>query len=518
MVEHKNYLNNFLLLIILLQLSYNYIVFPFKSTNPELNIIDDSSSDFVIKFMEEMDKNKLYTVIPIGDPRKEVVMYLSMLDNYFGIMKDYCTKEVISTYNPYDSNSFMIDKESSISTSDLYYAKKSNDTLSFYIDKQLKEKMHITFEFLTTNKTSKNIDDYIPDAFCGKIGFLKKYNYPYSKSFLNFIDYSKQNKIISSYQWGIFFFDKEQSYNIDKEIQNKYDGLLFVGLLESDYPNIFSAKDITNAYQLMVKTKNIGGKFTKIYFNYLNERISCQNELNFEMDIDHNYILCTKDYYDNIKQYYFRQYINNKICEEKTSYSYGEKFSMIICNLTIKNNLENFPTLYFFYLELNFTFSFNYKDLFMELDDKIYFLAIYHQPSSDSNTIWNLGKLITKKYSFMFNEDRKTLYFIHLKKYDDQSIDPDKDDKYDNNTTDNPDNSDKTDINTKPGENDDKSFWSENKEYILLGLLLIVLIFGLIFGYAFGRKVWEKHRKTRANELDDNYEYTKENDDDKLIN
>ena len=35
-------------------------------------------------------------------------------------------------------------------------------------------------------------------------------------------------------------------------------------------------------------------------------------------------------------------------------------------------------------------------------------------------------------------------------------------------------------------------------------------------GYAFGRKIWEKHRKARANELDDNYDYTKEDSDDKL--
>ena len=114
----------------------------------------------------------------------------------------------------------------------------------------------------------------------------------------------------------------------------------------------------------------------------------------------------------------------------------------------------------------------------------------------------------------MYNEDRKTFYFVHLKKYNDPDKE-DKHDKYDNNTSDNPD---KTDKNQSPIKNDNKSFWTENKEYFVISLLLIVLIVGIIFGYVFGRKVWEKHRKTRANELDDNYEYTKENDDDKLIN
>jgi hypothetical protein len=112
-------MNYLLLLIIIIELSNSYIVFPFKSTNPKLNIIYNTSSNFVNKFMEEMDKNKIYTTIHIGEPKKEIVMYLSMLDSYFGIMKDYCTQEVISTYDPYSSYSFILDNDSSISISDL---------------------------------------------------------------------------------------------------------------------------------------------------------------------------------------------------------------------------------------------------------------------------------------------------------------------------------------------------------------------------------------------------------------
>ena len=512
-------MNYLLLLIIIIELSNSYIVFPFKSTNPKLNIIYNTSSNFVNKFMEEMDKNKIYTTIHIGEPKKEIVMYLSMLDSYFGIMKDYCTQEVISTYDPYSSYSFILDNDSSISISDLSYDIKGNDTLYFYIDKNLKEQMTINFEFLIANKTNKTIDDYIPNTFCGNIGFLKRYYYPNPKTYLNFIDYSKKNKIIQSYQWGLFFFDKEQSYIIDKEIQNKYDGFIIVGLLETDYANIFKANDITSSYLLMGKSKNIEGIFTSIYFKYLNKTIYCENELSFRLDIDYNYIICTKDYYENIKKYYFNQYINNTICEERVSYNSGDKNFMIICNSTIKNDLGKFPSLQLFNLDLNFQFELDYKDLFLEINDKIYFLAIYHQPQSlTSDTIWNFGKILSKKYPFMFNEDRKTLYFVHLNKYNDHSIDPDKEDKhnkYDNNTSNNPDINDK---NQNPTKNDNKNFWTENKEYIVISLLIIVLIVGIIFGYVFGRKVWEKHRKTRANELDDYYEYTKENDDAKLIN
>ena len=528
-----NYQKYIFIFIILLELSNSYLVFPFKTTNLKLNIIYDSSSDFVNKFMEEMSKNKLYTTISVGDPQKEVVMYLSMLDSYFGIMKYYCTKDVTSTYDPYESKSFVLNINSSVSVSDLSYAKKANDTFSFYTDKSVRIVKNINFEFLTTNKTIKPIDDYIPDGFCGKIGFLKRYYSPYSQSFINFIDYTKKNKIIDSYQWGIFYFDKEESYKIDKEIQNKYDGLIFLGLVDIDYPNIFKKyTDIDGSYLLMGKSKNIGGIFTSIFFQYLDKKIYCEKELSFEMDTEHNFIICTKDYYENIKKYFFEEYINKTICEERSSYKSGDKYYMIICNSEIKKDLNKFPSLELFYLDLNFQFELDYKELFYELDNKIYFLAIYKQyATTDSNSIWNFGKILIKKYPFMFNEDRKTLYFVHLDKYNDHSkdsdTDSDKDDTTDSKISDNTDSNisdepiltdNNSDKNQNLPKNETKSFWSKYKVYIIITIIIIVLIIGVIFGYIFGRKVWEKHRKTRANELiDDNYEY-KENEDNKIIN
>ena len=66
----------------------------------------------------------------------------------------------------------------------------------------------------------------------------------------------------------------------------------------------------------MTKSSNIGGKFDKIYYIYSKEEIVCHNELNFEINIEHNYILCAKDYYDNIKKHYFKEYLENNICQD----------------------------------------------------------------------------------------------------------------------------------------------------------------------------------------------------------
>ena len=493
----------FIVFIILLNLANNYIIFPFKLTNPKLNITYDDSSNFVTKFLSQIDKNRIYTKIPIGEPKKDIAVFLTMEYTYFGILKDSCPKEVFSTYNPLLSSTFKIDNNNSFTIYDLNYAKNANDTIYFNNDLNLKNKLEINFDFLIANKTKNENDDYIPDSYCGKLGLLKKYFYP--SSFSNFIDYSKkEKKIIDSYQWGIFFFDKEKSYNIDEEIQKEYDGFSIVGLTEDDYLNFFKTKNITSVYQLMLKTNGIGGKFDEIYF-YSNNTIIYQNELNFEINVDHNYIVCMKDFYENIKKNYFNKYLENNICQERFSpLIYLANQYMIICNLTIKEDLKNFPTLSFNYKQLNFTFTLDYKDLFIEINDRIYFLAIYRD---SFNTIWNFGSLFIKKYPFMFDQDRKTLYFIRLKKYENYPIEPAKE-KTNNKT--NP-----TDKDTPKEENKNR-FWNKYKEYILFGGLFIFLIIGAILGFIFGRKIWEKHRKARANELDDNYDYTNENNDEKL--
>ena len=501
MFIYKTFLNSLLLFLISLEFSNNYIILPFKSVNPKYNISYNDSKNFVTNFQKEMDKNKIYSRIQIGEPKKEVSMYLSMEDSYFAVIKDYCTKEVISTYDPYSSNTFSIDTEKSVYVSDLLNTKMCNDSILFYNDTKFKEKLIINFDFLIANKTTKTIEDYLPDSFCGKIGLLKKYTY--HNTYPVFIDYIKKINLTKSYQWGIFFFDKEKSYNINEEIQKNYDGFYIVGLKEDNYLNLFKTNDISNAYILMTRAKNIGGKFDKIYFNNLKEQIICDNELNFDMNIEHNYIICKKDYYDNIKKYYFDKYLENNICEEKISISlYGTKEYMIVCNTTIKKDLKKFPNLYLLYRQLNFTFTLDYNDLFIQLDDRIYFLVIY---ADTPLSIWDFGIKLIKKYSFMFDEDKKTLYFIHLKKYDNNPEPPESDSDTD----------DKTDDKDIPKENN-VNFWNEYKEYILFGLIFIVLIIGLVFGYIFGRKALEKRRKARANELEDNYEYIKNNDDENV--
>ena len=127
----------FIFLILSINLSNNYIIFPFKITNSKLNITYDDSSNFVTRFLSEIDKNRIYT--NVGEPKKNVIMFLTLEDSYFRILKNFCPKEMNSSYNPYFSKTFHINKEFSFSVSDLIDTIIANDTIFFIRIQNLKK-------------------------------------------------------------------------------------------------------------------------------------------------------------------------------------------------------------------------------------------------------------------------------------------------------------------------------------------------------------------------------------------
>ena len=475
-----------LFIIITIDNSYSYIIIPFKSTNGNYNITYGNSSDFLSEFKKELSKNKLYAKITLGEPKNDAIFFFTMND-YFGLLMNTCPKGMISLYDPYKSKTFTFDPQSTCTYYDLFKAKIGNDNFLFYNNKQMEKTVIINSDILVDNQTfPRSFNEF--GTYCGKIGLIVRSYYP--AYYVNFISYLKKKNIIPSYQWGIFFFDENKNYNIDKEIQNNYDGVFIAGLTENDYLNIFNTNIIYNTYIENPTYVMIGGKFDKIYFKYLNNIINCSEVTNFEIDIEKNYITCPKDYWENIKKYYFNEHFENGKCKEIMSLDkYNKGDSMIICNLTIKEELKNFPKLNLFYQELNTNFILDYKDLFIEINNKIYFLVI--QPQG-LYMVWNLGKILIKKYSFMFDQDKKQIYYIQSKKCESDS-----------------DNEDITDEIKNDKNNNAKK---DNKIYIYLCIIIIIIILAAVIGFIFGRKIWEKHRKRKAFELDENYDYTRENE------
>ena len=82
------------------------------------------------------------------------------------------------------------------------------------------------------------------------------------------------------------------------------------------------------------------------------------------------------------------------------------KFDYFICD--INDKIDDFPIISFNHKGLNYTFEFNYQDLFLKVDNKFYFLIVF-KDIKDNN--WKIGKPFFKKYQLIFESDRKLIGF-----------------------------------------------------------------------------------------------------------
>ena len=481
---------NFLIILLIINNTYNYIVFPFKSTNYKFNSNNNHSINDVDHILSEINKNKLYSIISFGNPPKNLEFYFTMEKMFYAVMSNFCPKDSNSSYNPYLSITYK-NLSSFYKFGPIENAYLSTESCSFYNNSNLKESKIIkSFSFIFGNNTSpknKNIDK---NKFCGTMGLSKNlHGFIYDE---NIINYFKKTDIIDSYSWSIIFFDKDNSYNIDDDIKNKYDGFYIVGITNNDYLNIFKTENIISSYAS--KTNDFSNYFQYnidlifFYEQSNNNRNIISNNTLIEFDLDYNYIISKLEYYIKIKKFFFQKYLDNNICIEKNnSMSYDSKIYMIICDTAFKKYINYFPSIYFYSREFSFNFILDYKDVFFEMNNKIYFLIV---GKGINKADWKLGKIFMKKYPFIFDQDKKTISFIHLDKFRRQ-------------------------VNEQIKENEKKnSFsWIKLKEYFLYSLLFI----GILIGLFIGRRIWNKHRKLRANELEEKFEYVSHDKITKII-
>ena len=482
-----NFFFGILIAFLRINKSNNYIVLPLKFNNKKLKKYNNSKNQ-VDNILCEMNENQLYTIFSIGNPQKNIEFYLTNEKTFYAILSNYCSEESLSTYNPFLSKNYESIIANLLSVDSISKASKSRDKFSFYIYLNLTKYITIDkFHFLLGNYININNKNSVSDKYCGLIGITRYDNdiYYYNE---NFINYLKKLKLIESSSWGIIFFDKENNYNISEYFIKQYSGFLIIGITEKDYFDIYKTSNIKNGY--ISETNHFdyyGYKFDKIYTHDLNNKeIIISNNTLFEFSLDYNFILSGQDYYEKIKQYFFKKYLENKICiEENSTLISGMKVQLIICNTSIKKYLKNFPDLYLYSRELYFTFNLDYNDVFIEQDNKIYFLIFGKNKSVFDGEVWRFGIIFMKKYPFVFDHERKTISFINLDKFN----------KANNN------------IKRK-----DKFSFSKFKEFLLYSLLF----FGIIIGLFFGRRIWNKHRKLRANELEEKFEYSSNNQHSKI--
>ena len=480
----KKNLSLYIILILILSIiniSYEYLVIPFKNLNTRQPQSFNFKSIIGEEFLE-FSKNKLKSSISFGTPFKTLELYLTMDYKLFFLGKGYCLKDSISFYDPYKSSSYNVDEKIFYSNpfNDLRNVTFGKDKCTLYDDYNLKTNISLNntlFYYGNIADYSKNIFD--KNRICGIMGFKmhQENSYYYQLKGLEYI--LKLNNITNSSFWSIEFFDETQKKN-----NGNNDGYIILGAGDINY--LKKIKNVTeDNIRFSYNSYNTGSSewntyFEKIfYYNSKNETIKMDNSFtNIGLNFDNKYYFCTKNYFESIKNNFFNEYISKGICTIHQLKEFYLQYKYITCNKKKFIEEKNkFPILYLFSHSFNYTFELTSDDLFIEVSNDFLFLMFYDP--------WNpklflFGEKFMKKYNFIFRLDEKSIGFINIINKDEK----------------------------REKEKQKEIIENKKKFEIIWIIILSVLLLGIILGIFVGKKIWDNKRKKRANELvDDDYEY-----------
>ena len=465
------------------------LLFPFKKLTIEYLNKTKSMADFI-------DFN-IYTNISMGTPRKSVAHFItngdqlfyynklrlhSHLSEEFDEIQNKIENSINIYYTPVNSTTF--------NTIDQYYQVFS-DIYSFYDLNQTEKRTKLNFNMNPTEKQTKlygNIDLY----------FLREDPYEeYNKYIFRML---KDNKLIDDTYFTFIYGE----YNIksgSNYLNDDYNNILG-NLILGESPHEFSPDKFKKEDEI-----KINGQF-KLEINEikLDSKISNYSEENIRLSISFTSSLFRgshmfKNETDNL---FFNDLISKNLCRidyvDENIYVSQDIIYSCENNNIMQEKIKSFPTLYFLIRPYNLTFLFNYKELFQLHNNRLYFL-IYYKTGSFSS--WEVGELFLRKYITSFNYYSKTISF-YKNQVDDINdktniIIPDEE------------SDENTDTDQAPASKDDTSRNKTRTWIIVIIVCGIVLIAAIIIIVLLVLRL-KKFRKKRAAELiDDNYEYTSEN-------
>jgi len=396
-----------------------------------------------ISYAKYFSENNLYTYLNMGSPPQKIVATLNFNDYPFFIYYNRC--EVFSSFDIEKSKTYIKRPFQYLLTNIYVYTYLVNDYFYF----NFYEKYNLTYLFspLNNNTSEKKLANF--PYTCAQIGLklsipdLKSYNY-------NFIRELKLSKAIKDYVFFIEYDEKDD----DK-------GNLIIGNEPYEYNNkkykSIQLKEINAMHTINELYWDL--KFNSIYFYKKKEYEKELKTINLEVldgGLDHNLniIVATYEFYQIIEKEFFEEKIKNKLCNrnrlEMNYYNYDCAFL---------EDVQEFPTLYFFHRNLNFTFKLDYKDLFIEYKGR--FVSLIWIDFTYRN-FWKFGKPFLKKYFFSFNLDKKIIGF------------------YNNNIT---------DINTD-------NIISNKSKYVIYSIIILLLL-GIIAAlcFIFAKTIYFKKKK-----------------------
>ena len=501
------------------------IVIPFKINR----IPNTKSSEFdITHFFQEYFFRDFYTSLPTGIPSKKILALLDTHSHIFHFGENYLKKnslneildseKIISkqTYDKTESLSFKNISRFHYSNRELKTASLCSEIFILYTD-ILMEK------FVSIGDVKFIIDDDIQENLHIRIGLGK----PLTKDYVgppHFIQSLLDVNAIKDQTWtikfnkngGLFILGEEphkyEDITLDKRYQRK-NYFITESLSSVEYHNPISIK-VQDVYLINNKNKN------------KKEEIAINEDKGCYLNYNNGFITATKEYWDYIKKNFFNEFFNSNICkEELIKFNLEEdivkSYYVISCDKSKfteedKIKLDEFPTIIFYIFDYNYKFELTKDDVFTEVNNILYFMIIYKRDifNNPDLVFWDLGLPFLQKYQFVHNYEKKTIGFYL----------PEKEEEIEEPLPSENNEEKQSDININPNENKNGNDMNKNKNkddndndkdknnnlaiYIIIGIIVGILL--LILAFCLGKNLYQQ-RKRKANELEENFDYTSSN-------
>ena len=467
------------------------VIIPFESS-PKNGI---SSTETPFSFIDEIFNTALSTYIKIGTPEIKIKTFIAPSHSHLYIKPSDYTTNSDSEYDYVINKSETFKNISKLNLNDFYG-----------IDTILAQEK---FKFQAYNYTLKKYSEISLDELNFILAVKKDYNFfktynlyiglnPDKEFITSIVHEIKKKSITNNYYFNFCYYYSSGNNNLLNNsflINTKYD-LIIGEPLHKFKPDSFYENQLIKINTLKDEYGSYKNswviRFTKIFFyskNNVENNITLITDTDAFIYFDEYLIISNYEYNKKIEKDFFDDYKND--CFTNNSGEYLTYYCQKSENFTIEN-LKKFPKIFFQHNDLNYTFILDYQDLFVEKNGKFWFLIVFE--SYYELNQWFLGNLFLRKYNFTFDIDNKLIGFYNpnLPKTDNNQKEEEKENNGEINK-----------IN-----NDNKmNYW------LLFGLVAISGIVFISVGIFIGKKVLNKVKKKRANELlDDNYEYKTSDD------
>ena len=358
-----------------MKLFFNFLltlIFKIKSSYIKLPFRKFSTYQKEINYFNYLEKNDIAIIFEIGTPFQSIPIYIN-----FELYSFYISGQNLNGKYNENSSSTLKKKQLSYFYSEVLnegYESEDKFKLKYISNKEI---IISDFNFIIPTKLNEHkIDNFIPSS----LG-LKIQDSPDIKNY-GFLYILKQKEIIDSFGWTIKYLNNEE-------------GEIIIGGYPHEYDKEYGISKFKNT-----KAEKRGAQvYWDLKFQYYLTNKQDFRSCHAQFDISFGFIKANFIYKNYLINEFF-QFKNNCFIYNNTNYDY------FICNSNEK--ISDFPKLILFHKDLNYSFEFNYKDLFIQKDNQLYFLIVFEK-KSQSIEYWILGKPFFKKYQLVFESDRKLM-------------------------------------------------------------------------------------------------------------